>query len=63
VQLYSFRPKVKIAVVPVTRPTFRFAPKKTDSNYFILGLIKGRVVCGLSVIHAPKRPILIIPKE
>jgi hypothetical protein len=29
------RPKIKIAVVPVTRPTLRFAPKKTDSNYFI----------------------------
>jgi hypothetical protein len=29
------RPKIKIAVIPVTRPTLRFAPKKTHSNYFI----------------------------
>jgi hypothetical protein len=31
----SFRPKIKIAVVLVTRPTLRFVPKKPHSNYFI----------------------------
>jgi hypothetical protein len=30
--LWCLRPKIKIAVVPVTRPTLRFAPKKPDSN-------------------------------
>jgi hypothetical protein len=35
-QLHTMlRPKIKIAVVPVTRPTLCFAPKKPDSNYFI----------------------------
>jgi hypothetical protein len=32
--LLCLRPKIKIAVVPVTRPTLRFAPKKPDSNYY-----------------------------
>jgi hypothetical protein len=27
------------------------------------GLLKGRVVCGLPVIHAPKRPLVVIQKE
>jgi hypothetical protein len=31
------RPKIKIAVVPVTRPTLRFAPKKT-TQIILLGI-------------------------
>jgi hypothetical protein len=37
-------PKIKIAVVPVTRPTLCFVPKKTDSDYFIGKFLFLRVV-------------------